>query len=404
MIDQGDRFLTTFDGWAPAARVGGNLPAAAALSGSIPLSRFRKDRAMFAIPAANRPLGLAASLFSCLLFVAFAAGPAAAADDQGFLGIKLQDLTPSLAKALQLDDRPGVLINEVVEGGPAQKAGLLDGDVILQLNGQAVSDTAALTESVQALAPGHKTRVLVLRNGKQKSIDVEIGKREGLADLKELEKLGWSEGEPPQVYFYDDGKGDDDIEDDGEHRIVIRTMDDTRGWLGVKLDALNDQLGDYFGVKDGAGVLVTEVVEDSPAAGAGLQAGDVIVKVGDEDVASPDALHEALAGTKAGDERAVQVLRKGSRRTVNLKLGEMPRDAMTARRIEIIRDGEAGNAKMIAPRMLRRMGRTGDGDESGEREIIIEHKRRAAEDLADVRQEMEALRQELQQLREELKR
>lgn len=358
---------------------------------------------MFAFPTAKRPLGPAASLLSCLLVVIVAAS-AAVAEGQAYLGVKLQDLTPSMAKALQLDDRPGVMINEVITGGPAQKAGLVEGDVILHLNGQAVSDYAALSESLRAFAPDQTASLLVLRDGKQKTVEVELGKRENLDDLKELEKLEnlpWPEGENPHVYFYGNREGDGDSENDGEHRIIIRTMDDDRGWLGVKLDALNGQLGEYFGVKDGTGVLVTEVVEDGPAAKAGLQAGDVIVKVGDADVASPDALHEALAGTKAGDERTVQVLRKGSRQTVNVKLGEMPKDAMAERRIEIMGDGRHGDLKMFAPPMLRQMGRPG---QDIDRKIIIERKHMEKEEMDAVRQEMDALRQELKLLREELKR
>jgi serine protease Do len=355
---------------------------------------------MFAFPTAKRPLRLAASLLSCLL-VAVVADPAAAAEGQAYLGVMLQDLTPSMAKALQLDDRPGVLINEVITGGPAQKACLVDGDVILQMNGQAVSDYAALTESVRALAPDQKVSVLVLRDGKQKTVEVELGRRESLDDLKELENLPWPEGENPHVYFYSNREGEGDSEGDGEHRIIIRTMDDDRGWLGVKLDALNGQLGEYFGVKDGAGVLVTEVIDDSPAAKAGLQAGDVIVKVGDADVASPDALHEAMTDTEPGDDLALQVLRKGSPKTMTAKLGEMPEDAMAERQVEIMGDGGHGDMKMFAPRVLRQMGRPG---QDVERKIIIERKQIEKEEMDAVRQEMDALRQELKLLREELKR
>ena len=87
---------------------------------------------MFAFTAARRPLGVAASLFSLLVIVA-AAAPAAAAE-QGYLGIMLQDLTPSISKALQMGDRPGVIVNDVVDGSPAEKAGLQDGDVVLRVN------------------------------------------------------------------------------------------------------------------------------------------------------------------------------------------------------------------------------------------------------------------------------
>jgi len=383
---------------------------------------------MFAFPSAKRPLGLAASLLLCLL-VTTAAGPAAAAEDQGYLGIMLQDLTPSMAKALQLDDRPGVLINQVVEGGPAQKAGLLDGDVILQLNGQAVSDYAAFTGSVRALAPGTKASLLVLRDGKQKTFEVEMGKREalpepspghyteqmeklkklhkleGLENLKELENLQWFDSEDGRVLVLPHGGGGDDGEEgDGPHRFIIRKMADDRGWLGVHLDDLNSQLGDYFGVKDGAGALVTEVVQDSPAAAAGLRAGDVIVKAGDAEVDSPDALHDAMTDTKPGDTLAFQVVRKGSRKTLDVKLGEMPEDAMAERRIEIFSDGEPGDMKVFAPQMPRHPGAGPGGDDGDQRRIVIERRRQAGGEMDGLRAEMDALRQELQQLREELKR
>ena len=97
---------------------------------------------MFAFTAARRPLGVAASLFSLLVIVA-AATPAAAAE-QGYLGIMLQDLTPSISKALQMGDRPGVIVNDVVDGSPAEKAGLQDGDVILELNGQAATNLSLI--------------------------------------------------------------------------------------------------------------------------------------------------------------------------------------------------------------------------------------------------------------------
>jgi len=387
---------------------------------------------MFAFTAARRPLGVAASLFSLLVIVA-AAAPAAAAE-QGYLGIMLQDLTPSISKALQMGDRPGVIVNDVLDGSPAEKAGLQDGDVILELNGQAATSQAALTEAVRGLAPGDKANLVVLRDGRQTKLAAVAGKREaraewpaapdaeqmkefeklqklegleGLKNLKDLEGMQWFEdgdtkvmvlprgdGKAPRAFFHGEG--------DGDHQVIIRAMDDDRGWLGLRMDALNGQLGEYFGVKDGAGVLVTEVVEDSPAAKAGLRAGDVIVKAGDTEVGTPDALHEAMAGTKAGDELSLQVLRKGSRQTVTATLGEMPGDAMEGRRIEIIRDGEGDDARSVAPRMLRRLGR--DGAPGEEREIIIERRDLADDDLDSVREEMEALRRELKELRKELKR
>lgn len=411
---------------------------------------------MFAFPAAKRPLGVAALLAPCL--VALVLTGSAAAAGQGFLGIMLQDLTPSMAKALQLGDGTGVIVNSVTDDSPAAKAGVVDGDVIIELNGAKVTDTAGFTSSVRALAPGDKASLVVLRDGKKKTISAELGERpaaiagdaaprgeiriitpdgekvqkfeglEGLEKLKELQGIEGLEelknldhmkmmhdGNMKVIVIPKDGEApegfawESDDEGDNQHRIIVKTMgDDDRGWLGVHLDSLNEQLGSYFGVKDGAGVLVTEVVDDSPAAKAGLLAGDVIVKAGDAETASPDALHEAMGDTKPGDEMSLTVLRKGARKTITAKLGEMPEDAVSGREIRI-EGGEPGEMKLMMPRMLRHLGQADEGDGNVERRIIIRKHGGGDEDdanadLSEVREEIDALRKEMKELREQLKR
>ena len=433
---------------------------------------------MFAFTAAKRPLGVAALLVPCLVAIALT-GTAVAAG-HGFLGIMLQDLTPSMAKALQMGDGTGVIVNSVTDDSPAAKAGVVDGDVIVELNGAKVTDTAGFTSSVRALAPGDKAVLVVQRDGKKKTLTAELGERptdlagsanargeiriitpdgesvqkfeglEGLEKLKELHGIEGLEGlkNLDHMKMMQDGnmkilvipRGDDDAdiaegEEGGERRIIVKTMDgEDRGWLGVRLDALNEQLGDYFGVKDGAGVLVTEVVEDSPAAKAGLLAGDVIVKVGDEQTASPDGLHEAMGDTRPGDDLALTVLRKGARKTITAKLGEMPEDAAGTTTVRVEGDGgEPGELKLMMPRMLRRMsegdeaeggkgegehriiirksggGTSGDGKVDVERRVIIrkdggDEGEDDSADLSEVRKEIDALRKEMKELREQLKR
>jgi polyhydroxyalkanoate synthesis regulator phasin len=316
---------------------------------------------------------------------------------------------------------------------------------------------------VRALTPGDKAALVVLRDGKKKTLTAELGERptdlavganprgeiriitpdgekvqkfeglegleklkelhgiEGLKELKSLDHMkmmhdgNMRDGNMKVIVIPKDGNEPGDFtwesgdEGDGEHRIIVKTMgDDERGWLGVRLDSLNEQLGSYFGVKDGAGVLVTEVVEDSPAAKAGLLAGDVIVKVGDAETASPDALHEAMGDTEPGDELSLTVLRKGARKTITAKLGEMPENAVAGREIRI-EGGEPGEMKLMMPRMLRHLRQSDEGDGNVERRVIIRKSIDADEeddsaDLSEVREEIDALRKEMKELREQLKR
>jgi membrane-associated protease RseP (regulator of RpoE activity) len=94
-----------------------------------------------------------------------------------------------------------------------------------------------------------------------------------------------------------------------------------RGRLGVRLQGLTDQLGDYFGIEGGDGALVTSVTEDSPAAAAGIQAGDVIVAVGSKSVEGPGDVARAVRGAEAGPAE-VTVIRDGQRRSFTVTLEE----------------------------------------------------------------------------------
>ncbi len=364
---------------------------------------------MFAFPAAKRTLVL---MMSFALLVS-AAG-AQAGDDQGYLGVMLQDVTPSMAKALQMGDQTGVMINEVVDDSPAAKAGLEDGDVILEFNGSVISDNGDLVKAVRGTNPGDNVKVVVFRGGKNKTIDVEIGKHED-----------------KNVFFL---SGDDDVhaphyqhfEKDGNQVIVMTDNDDDftwtmdndmvmefntdRGFMGVHLDDLNGQLGEYFGVEDGKGALVTEVIEDSPAAAAGLKAGDVIVQVGEQDIDSPEALHMALADTKAEQQMAVKVVRKGQSKSMSITLGEMPEDAIS-KHIQVISEGDDHFSIHTAPRMMKHFeGEHGDVDvrviRRGAPEGDIEwHEMHEAEgEIEEMREELDKMREELKEMKKELKK
>ncbi len=235
--------------------------------------------------------------------------------DRGWLGITMQDLDDDMVKALDLMDSDGILVNSVLDDSPAEKAGIEDGDVIIEFAGREIEDSGDLAKAVGKTDPGDEVQIVVLRDGEQKTLTAEIGERElrmGQLHVKPGE-------EDPEAFFYSTPGGK-------KHHFAWKEYSGDRGYMGVKLQGLNEQLGEYFGVEDGEGVLISEVIEDSPAAEAGLQAGDVIVKIDDEDIAEADDIHEYLGDKEKGDEVQVSVLRNKRHRNIKVTLGEAPDD------------------------------------------------------------------------------
>ena len=310
----------------------------------------------------------------------------------GYLGVMLQDISPSMAKALQLDDHTGVLVTEVVEGSPADEAGLQDGDVILEFDGKTIDGSGDLTAAVRAAEPGDKVKVLVLRDGEQEKIKVEIGEKEA------EENLGPGFRHPRPYRWHDRDFPDLDLDE------FMDLAGTGRGYVGIGLGDLTDQLGEYFGVEDGEGVLITEVHEDSPAAEAGLKAGDVIVKLDDRDIDSSAALLRALRKTDPGDEVSLTVVRKGKRKTFKLTLAEMPEDARNRFPGALLRDDDM----LFVPRH-----RLPEGDDQ---DILIRRHLKGSprirmlreefddHELDELHQELDKLRSELDKLRQEVEK
>ena len=112
-----------------------------------------------------------------LLLILNAGQTSAGEDGQGYLGVMLQDITPSMAKALQLEGQSGVMINQVVDDSPAAQAGLEDGDIILEFQGQPIHDYNDLTRAVRRSPPGEKVELLILHGGKKQTLWVELGEK-----------------------------------------------------------------------------------------------------------------------------------------------------------------------------------------------------------------------------------
>ena len=364
---------------------------------------------MFAFPAAKRTLVL---MMSIALVVSISVAQAGENEEKGYLGVMLQDLTPSMAKALQMGDKSGVMVNEVVDDSPAAKAGLEDGDVILEFNGETISDNDDLVKAVRATSPGDDVKIVVLRNGKNKNLDVEIGQRES-KNVFFMSKDG--DVHAPHVkHFEKDGNSvivmsgdDEDFTWTTSDKAFGLNMD--RGYMGVHLDNLNEQMGEYFGVAGGKGALVTEVVADSPAAAAGLKAGDVIVKLGDNEIESSEALHKAVAETKPEQQMAVKVMRKGNNKDMSITLGEMPENTFT-KHIEIIGEDDDHFSFHTSPRMMKHFGDHGDVDvrvirrHAPEGDFELHEMHEAEGEIEEMREELDKMRSELKEMQKELQK
>jgi len=190
---------------------------------------------------------------------------------RGYIGVSIQPLTPELARQFGIDDGSGALVGEVVEGGPAAKAGLQAGDVIVQFDGHKVDDSASLRLMASQTAPGKEVRLALVRTGKGLERTVTLAQLPD--DLAAAPDSGWS----PKTTDRDalDGVGVEDLS-----RDVRRQM---------KVPARVD------------GALVTEVEPGSNAYKAGLRPGDIILEINHAEVGSADdavRLSEKVDGDK----------------------------------------------------------------------------------------------------------
>ena len=223
-------------------------------------------------------------------------------DGGSFLGVHAEDINKENMGRYGLRQARGVGITSIVKDSPAEKAGLKKDDVILRFDGENVTSARKLTRLVSEVAPDQTVRLGISRGGSEQEVAVTIGKRENSMDtlnnfkgLKglggKLENLeGWTPGARVWKWEGPDSDNDGFVYAFGNNRRI-----------GVSTTQLTKQLAEFFGVADGKGVLVSSVGEDSPAAKAGIRAGDVITAVDGEKIEGAGDLTRALGKKKEGD-------------------------------------------------------------------------------------------------------
>ena len=203
---------------------------------------------------------------------------------RGMIGVQLQPIDADNAKGLGLPDTRGALVNEVTPGSAGEKAGLQVGDVIRSIDGAAVQQSSDLPPIVGAMAPGTKVTLGILRNGREKQVSVTLG------ELDPSLLPGASRPAGPR----------------GQPAPAARPANPL-GLIGQDLDADDRR---QAGLKPGEGVGVARV-EGMAAREAGLQPGDIVLRVGSDPVGSVAALDRALAGVKPG-QTVMLLVRSGT--------------------------------------------------------------------------------------------
>ncbi len=206
-----------------------------------------------------------------------------------YLGVDVTEIGAERANALKLSEERGVELTRVADDSPASKAGLKAGDAVLEFNGQRIEGTEQFVRLVRETPVGRTVKLLISRGGSTQTINATIGKR------------------PEMKWVHEDLERKQEqlrkeMEHLGQMRIMIPDTPRTYfSWrtpaLGIEGESLDGQLADYFGVQ--SGVLVRSVLKETPAAKAGLKAGDVILKVDDTKVTTPREISSAMRSLNA---------------------------------------------------------------------------------------------------------
>jgi len=226
-------------------------------------------------------------------------------DGSGFLGVYAEDITRENMGRYGLSQVRGVGVTQVVNDSPAEKAGIRKDDVIVRLDGENVTSVRKLNRLVSEIAPEQTVKVSISRGGAEHELTATLTKRQlsfGNVDT-------WTTTEP-KVWRWE---GQGDAANSGD---LVFALGNSRR-IGITTSELTKQLGDYFGVSDGRGVLVTSVIEGGPAAQAGLKAGDVITAVDGEKVDSTGDVSRIVNRKKEGDV-TVTIIRNRSQQTIKV--------------------------------------------------------------------------------------
>ncbi len=205
---------------------------------------------------------------------------------RGWLGVMIQQVTADLAEKFSLERPIGALIGQVVPDSPADKAGLKAGDVIISYNGREVSQMSMLPAMVANTNIGEKASLVLIRDGNEQTLTVEIGKL------------------------------------DEEETVLADTATGTSKKLGMTVQELTPKIAESLGIKEDHGLIVTDVAPGSAAAEAGVQRGDIILEINREKIDNVAQYLKALQETKDNKSLLLLIQRDQQTRFVVIDIVE----------------------------------------------------------------------------------
>ncbi|HEV2289081.1 MAG TPA: PDZ domain-containing protein [Candidatus Acidoferrales bacterium] len=222
------------------------------------------------------------------------------AEDTGWLGIEIGEVSADQAKEFKLPEATGVLVSQVLPNGPAAKAGLQPNDVILQYEGTKVEGTVQFRRLVRETPPGRAVGVTVMRDGREAKLSIQVGNLSDNAETRLREVL------PPRMLNF--------------HFEMPEMFPGMTPVLGIEAEDVNGQLGNYFRVPGDSGVLIRSVTPGTPAAKAGLEAGDVITHVDDAPVKTVSDLRDQLRKKRDQKNVSLKIVRQGAEKSVTVSI------------------------------------------------------------------------------------
>jgi serine protease Do len=205
---------------------------------------------------------------------------------RGWLGVAIQRLSPDLVKAFGLENDHGALVADVSPDGPAAKAGIERGDIIVSLQGHQVQDSNELPRMVATIAPGTKVDVDLLRSGKKRTIAVTLGT----------------------------------LKDEDEEKVARAKPSNVEDTLGLQVQAITPGIAKALRLEGTTeGVVVSQVASEGPAAEAGVRRGDIVREVNRKPVTDMDSYQEATAALEPQAPVLLLLERRGSGLYIALK-------------------------------------------------------------------------------------